>query len=61
MNALGVLGKGKLMNGKDYDEGKRNGRAGKHAQSYSTTATISPVALFATGQSALRGLRRAGL
>jgi hypothetical protein len=42
-------------------KGKENGRAGKHAQSYSTTATISPVALFATGQSALRGLRRAGL
>jgi len=44
MNALGVLAKGKLMNGKDYDEAKKNGRACKHAQSYSTTATISSVA-----------------
>ena len=60
MNALGLLGKGNYLNGERTDERKRNGRARKHAQSYSTTTNLSPVTLFATRRSAMRGLWRAG-
>jgi len=37
--------------------GKRSGRACKHAQSHSTCSNLSPVAVFATSHSALRVLR----
>ena len=54
-------GKGNSLNWEETDEPKKNGRAlHKHAQSYSTTTNLSPVTLFATRRSALRGLWRAG-